>query len=81
MSFTVHLFAGARELARAEMVTIDLPAGATVADVRTALARAKPILTRLLGRSAIALNHDFADDDHILAPGDELAVIPPVSGG
>ena len=81
MRFTVHLFAGARELARAETITIDLPEGATIADVRTALARAIPILTGLLSRSGIARNHDFADDDVILTRGDEIAVIPPVSGG
>jgi molybdopterin converting factor subunit 1 len=81
MTLTVHLFARARELAGAPYVAVELPAGATVADLRRALADRFPPLAPLLERSAVAVNHDFADDSRPLAPADELAVIPPVSGG
>lgn len=81
MVTTVHLFAGARELAGTESVAVELPAGATVAALRVELARRIPVLAGLLARSAIAINHDFAEDARILLPADELAVIPPVSGG
>lgn len=81
MTVTVLLFAAARDMAGAESVAVDLLEGATVAELRTTLARQIPTLARLLSRSAIAVNHDFAEETHVLDPTDELAVIPPVSGG
>jgi molybdopterin converting factor subunit 1 len=81
MTLTVHLFARARELAGAEVVAVELPPAATVAALRAALAARHPSLAPLLARSAVAVNHDFAGDDRPLAPADEVAVIPPVSGG
>lgn len=81
MPHTVHLFARARDLAGADTVTVELPAGATVADLRHALAARFPPLSDLLERSLIAVNHEFAEAACVLTPADELAVIPPVSGG
>jgi molybdopterin converting factor subunit 1 len=81
MTLTVHLFARARELAGADAVAVALPPAATVADLRAALAAAHPPLAPLLARSAIAVDHDFADDSRPLTAAAEVAVIPPVSGG
>ena len=81
LRLTVLLFAAARDLAGADAATVELAPGATVADARAALARDFPALAKLLTRSAVAVNHDFADDDRVLSPADEVAVIPPVSGG
>ena len=81
MTLTVKLFAAARELAGADALAVELPAAATVADLRAAVRAAAPALAGLLARSAVAVNHDFADDTRPLSPGDEVAVIPPVSGG
>ncbi len=81
MTLTVHLFAAARDLARTAAVTVELPARATVADLRAAVAAAAPALGPLLARSAVAVDHDFADDGRTLAGTEEVAVIPPVSGG
>ena len=81
MTVTVILFAAARDLAGADSLALDLPAGATVADLRAELARRVPALAKLLAKSAVAVNHDFVEDDRVLAPGDEVAIIPPVSGG
>jgi molybdopterin converting factor subunit 1 len=78
---TVLLFAAARDLAGADAATVELAPGATVADVRAALASDFPALAKLLTKSAFAVNHDFAEDDRVLSPSDEVAVIPPVSGG
>ena len=77
----VYLFAAARDIAGADRMELALPANATVADVRAGLNAAIPALTSLLSRSAIAVNCDIADDHRTIAPGDEIAVIPPVSGG
>lgn len=81
MTLTVLLFAKLRDAAGSEAVAVELPAGATVADLRRQLADAYPAIAQLLERSAVAVNHDFADGARSLAPGDEIAIIPPVSGG
>jgi molybdopterin converting factor subunit 1 len=81
MTLTVHLFARARELVGSDAVAVELPPASTVADLRRALAGRFPTLAGLLERSAVAVNHDFADNEHTLRSGDEVAVIPPVSGG
>jgi molybdopterin converting factor subunit 1 len=81
MTLTVHLFARARELAGSDAVGVELPAGGTVADLRRRLADRFPALAGLLERSAVAVNHDFAENDRAVAAGDEVAIIPPVSGG
>jgi molybdopterin converting factor subunit 1 len=81
MQLSVQLFARARDLAGAERVTVDLPAGATVGDLRRRLAAEVPTLAGLLQRSAVAVGHDFAGDDMRLEAGTEIALLPPVSGG
>ena len=81
MIVTIFLFARARELAAADRVAIELPRGATVATLRAALAASYPVLAALLATSAIAVNHEFADAEQLIADSDEVAIIPPVSGG
>ncbi|HVL16210.1 MAG TPA: molybdopterin converting factor subunit 1 [Gemmata sp.] len=80
-SFPVLLFAAARDLAGADRVAVELAPGATVADLRAALAARVPALAGLMANSAVAVNHDFADDARVVEAGDEVAVVPPVSGG
>ena len=77
----VRLFAMQRELAGTRQVELDLPAGATIEDAWTALVDRFPALAP--GRPAVrfARNGDYAPADTTLAVGDELAMIPPVSGG
>jgi MoaE-MoaD fusion protein len=77
----VRLFAIQRELAGTREVTADLPAGATVADAWAALVALHPTLAP--GRASVrfARNGDYADAATPLADGDEVAMIPPVSGG
>jgi molybdopterin synthase catalytic subunit/molybdopterin converting factor small subunit len=76
MRITVRLFAGLRERAGWSQRELDLPDGAVVADVWPALA---------LGDEppglAYARNRAYADRETAVAAGDEVAVIPPVSGG
>jgi molybdopterin converting factor subunit 1 len=76
---TVHLFAAAAERVAASRV--ELPHPATVAHLRRALTDTWPSLAELLPRCAVAVNHEYAADDAPLSPGDEVAIIPPVSGG
>jgi molybdopterin converting factor subunit 1 len=81
MTLRVHLFARARDLAGAASVAVDLPAGATVADLRRALAAAQPALAAFLGHCAVAVGDEFAADDVVLDAATEVALLPPVSGG
>ena len=80
MTITVQIFARARELAGAGEAILALNDGTTVGELRTALAERFP-LRELLAVSRIAVNHEFAADSIVLRESDEVAVIPPVSGG
>jgi molybdopterin converting factor subunit 1 len=73
---TVRLFAMLRERAGAPEVTLELPPGARVRDALdslSGLAEGIPLV--------MAVNREYADADRVLDAGDELALIPPVSGG
>jgi MoaE-MoaD fusion protein len=72
----VRLFAALRERAGLGSVEVDLPDGAVVGDVWPALELGEEPPGLLF-----ALNRDYAEKSASLAPGDEVAVIPPVSGG
>ncbi len=76
---TVHLFAAAAE--RVGAPRVELPGPPTVAHLRQQLTDHWPALADLLPRCAVAVNHEYATDDTALSAGDEVAVIPPVSGG
>ena len=72
----MKLFAMLRERAGASELTLELPDGARVVD---ALAQLEPIAAGL--PLVMAVNREYADEQATLDPGDELALIPPVSGG
>ena len=76
MEVTVRLFAMLRERAGVPEVTLELPEGARVRDALASLegiAEGVPLV--------LAVNREYADAEQALDPGDELALIPPVSGG
>jgi len=76
MQVRVLLFAGLRERAGASSVELDLPEGAVVRDALEqmhAVADGVPVV--------MAINQEYAAADAPLHAGDELALIPPVSGG
>ncbi len=81
MRVRVRLFAIQRELAGTRELGLDLPASATVGDAWDALVLRHPVLAP--GRSSVrfARNGAYAAADELLADGDEVAMIPPVSGG
>jgi molybdopterin converting factor subunit 1 len=81
MIVTVRLFARAKDLAGTDQVRVELPEGAAVSQLRRQLASLVPALAALLDRSAIAVNDEFADPTTPLRDKDEVALLPPVSGG
>jgi MoaE-MoaD fusion protein len=82
MKITVLLFATLRQRAGAQSVDLDLADGSTAKDALEALARSDG-LGELVERMPlrVAVNREYVPDSTVLSPGDELAVIPPVSGG
>jgi molybdopterin converting factor subunit 1 len=81
MHVSVRLFALAKERAQRSQVELELPAAATVADLRAALRARWPELAALWAHALIAVDQEYAEEGAIIPPGAELAVIPPVSGG
>jgi molybdopterin synthase catalytic subunit len=76
MKVAIRLFAGLRELAGTREIELELPPGSTAADIWPMLdLGAEP--TGLL----VAVNRTYAARDTVLMDGDEVALIPPVSGG
>lgn len=76
---TVRCFASVRELFGKDSLEVRLPAGTTLGELRARLAADQPDLLRL--PLAYAVNQDYAKDERTLQDGDEVAFIPPISGG
>ncbi len=81
MQIRALYFAVFREQLGRDEELIELADGARVRDALDQLAARHAVIGRLRGRFRVAVNQDFADEDHALAGGDELALIPPVAGG
>jgi|SRR5882724_8046034 len=81
MRVSVLYFAILRERLRRDQDTLDLSPGATVADALAAIAANSPAIAGLLPQVQTAVNRKVAPATHVLAEGDELALLPPVAGG
>ena len=76
-----RLFARLREQAGTDAESVELPTGSTVSDVYEALRKLHPALVADRNAVRAALNQEFVEWDADVADGDEVAFIPPVSGG
>lgn len=81
MRITVRLFAGYRERAGTSEVEFEVPAGATVGRLAADVDRRFPGMTESPGSLVVAVNREYRDHRYELSDGDEVALIPPVSGG
>ena len=81
MQIRIRLFAIQRELAGTRHVAIDLPDGSRVEDAWTTVVERFPVLAPGRASLRFARNGDYADPATQLQDGDEVAFIPPVSGG
>ena len=81
MRITLKFFALLRDRAGVAELSLDLPDSADVSTAAAAIAEKDPILRDLLPRIAYAVNQEYVPTTTILRENDELALIPPVSGG
>lgn len=80
ITVTLRFFGALSESVSADSIQRTLPARSTLDDLRQALVREHPDEARLAA-CMIAVNAEYRDGDVALADGDEIAMIPPVSGG
>jgi molybdopterin synthase catalytic subunit/molybdopterin converting factor small subunit len=81
MRVTVLLFGVLKELLSSESQTLDLPAGSTVDAILEHYRELLPQQPKLWSTLAIAVNQSYAVKGCLLRDGDEVALLPPVSGG
>ena len=77
----MRFFASYREKAGRSQLEVEVPANSTVADVSAVIHKRFPQITDVTEGLLLAVNAEFAESDHVLKEGDEVAFIPPVSGG
>lgn len=82
MKVQIMLFAHLREAVGQSPLTLDLPEPATAQELYALLAEQYPALKPHLDSARLAINQTYVPNPQApIAPGDELALIPPVSGG
>ena len=81
ITVTVKLFAGYQEAYGVPELVLEFPDGTTLAAVCDRLISEHPELAKLRDITRFGVNLDFVEPDIILQDGDEVVLIPPVSGG
>ena len=81
MNVNVRLFAAARQLANTETICLSFEQSPTINDVKQALIQRYPELGPLLEQTRFALDSKYVPDETAVDDGQEIACIPPVSGG
>jgi len=81
MRVKVLFFAVCREISGMRDTEVEVPEGATVADLLVSIGSEHPRLGEMARILMVSVNQEYAGQDTPLAEGDEVALIPPVSGG
>lgn len=81
MRVRVKLFAAAKELAGCDELAVDVPSGATVAELRETVVAQYPQLNTVVSHALWAVDAEYANDNMLLNEHSNIALIPPVSGG
>jgi molybdopterin synthase catalytic subunit len=81
MIVTVRFFATYRDVAGKPQIEMEIDDGASLGDLLEVLYDAHPKLKKWSESIVCSVNRKYADDDRVLEPGDEVALLPPVSGG
>lgn len=77
----VRLFASLREMIGERTISVELPDGATVGALRTRIGETYPRVQPFLPTLVCAVDEEYVPPSHVLRDGDNVALIPPVSGG
>jgi molybdopterin converting factor subunit 1 len=78
---TVLYFAGAKDAAGKRRESIKLPEDTTIKELLLVISSTHPRIRNILNSMQIAVNYKVVDVDAILKEADEVALLPPVSGG
>ncbi|MCL6631235.1 MAG: molybdopterin converting factor subunit 1 [Alicyclobacillus herbarius] len=81
MKIRVRLFAGIAEMIQQRELTLNVPSGTSILQLRQQLMDSYPAASRDIAQAMMAVNRSYAHDATIVQDGDEVGVIPPVSGG
>lgn len=81
MQITVQFFAQLRDVTERAEETVELPDGATAADLLAQLYRQHPGLEKWDRSILLGVGVEFVERDYQLQPNDQLAIMPPVQGG
>jgi molybdopterin converting factor small subunit len=77
----VRLFAGLYQTVGKRQIDLVVPDGGTIADLHESLGAAHPLVKPILPAIVAAVAEEYVGIDYVLHEGDEVALIPPVSGG
>ena len=77
----VLFFGAAADRAGTRETELDVEAGTTIAEIWPPIVKRHPDLGPMRDTLAFAVNGEYARGEDAVAPGDEVAVLPPVSGG
>lgn len=80
MKLNILAFGITKDILGKSIVNIDIPEGTSVKALKESLFESYPKMKELTSL-LIAVNEEYGDEDHILTDRDEIALIPPVSGG
>ena len=81
MDITVRLFASLREKAGTSNLTLSVPEGTNVEQLLSLVQSEKLELDGAIKGVLVAINHEYASANTVINESDDLALIPPVSGG
>lgn len=81
MKLNLRLFATLKDRAGTNALSLELPDSANAETLLAVLAAQVPALAPSFKTILVAVNNDYAVPDQLLAPDDEIALFPPVSGG
>jgi MoaE-MoaD fusion protein len=81
MQIKILFFATLKDIAGTNRISITIPDGSTVRDVKVFLTQQFPRIEAPLSRALVSVNQQYADDNELVPDNAEIAVFPPVSGG
>lgn len=78
---SVTLFAGLQQMVGRRNIDVDVPEPATVAHLRDRVVEDYPVLEPFMSTLVCAIGDEMVPTERVLAPGDRVELIPPISGG